>query len=119
MSRFVSRQLRHNQREAARQRRANLFGVAFAGAIVASFGAMFYVAAAADAAHGISVSESLRNNGIHGAAYVAEAFESERPAVPVRLIGKCNGRILAALEESSFPAGCEWIEEIHAEEDLD
>lgn len=43
---------------------------------------------------------------------VAGMFKAERPAVPARLIGLCDGRILAAEEESAFPAGCTWIEPI-------
>ena len=34
---------------------------------------------------------------------------AERPAVEVRLVGMCQGRYFAALEESAFPAGCLWI----------
>jgi hypothetical protein len=35
---------------------------------------------------------------------------AERPAIEARLIGQCGGRIMAAAEESAFPAtGCDWI----------
>jgi hypothetical protein len=54
-----------------------------------------------DRRNGVTVSQSL---GI-----------DERPAVPVRLIGACNGQILGAMEESAFPAGCDWIETINIE----
>lgn len=37
---------------------------------------------------------------------------AESRAAPVRLIGLCDGRLLGALEEGSFPAGCVWIEPI-------
>lgn len=43
-----------------------------------------------------------------GAAYVARG---EAPAVEARLFGVCNGKLMAAAEESAFPeSGCEWIE---------
>lgn len=45
-------------------------------------------------------------------ANLANGFAAEPAASEVRLIGECNGRLLAAMEESSFPAGCEWIEPI-------
>jgi hypothetical protein len=112
MSRLTSRALSYRQREAARARKSAIGAAVVLGGMTAAFGGLLYLAAAADEAHGISVSESLRNNGIHGAAYVAEAFESERPAVQVRLIGECGGRYYAAKEESAFPANCTWIEPI-------
>lgn len=33
-------------------------------------------------------------------------------AAPVRLVGLCSGRLLGALEEDAFPAGCSWIEPV-------
>lgn len=37
-------------------------------------------------------------------------------ARPARLLGSCSGRVLAGLEESDFPAKCEWIEPIRYDE---
>ena len=54
-----------------------------------------------------------------GFAYVLAwtvAGAGERAAVPARLIGECDGRIMAAMEESAFPAGCAWIEPIRYQE---
>ena len=35
-------------------------------------------------------------------------------AIEVRLIGHCDGKLLAAMEEDNFPAsGCSWIEPIN------
>lgn len=47
-------------------------------------------------------------------AIVAACFTipTEAPAVPVRLVGLCNGQLFAAMEESAFPAGCTLIEPI-------
>ena len=42
---------------------------------------------------------------------------AEPAAIEARLIGYCGGRVLAAVEESSFPAGCNWIEPIRYLED--
>ncbi len=68
----------------------------------------------ADSARGLTVSESLASAGFGSPAErVSARFES--PAREVRLIGLCDGRLMAALEESSFPAGCEWIEPIRSE----
>lgn len=47
-----------------------------------------------------------------GAALVAFFINYPR-AQPVRLIGMCQGQLLAALEESQFPADCDWIEAIN------
>lgn len=33
-------------------------------------------------------------------------------AKPARYIGLCHGRLLAAMEESSFPRDCDWLEPI-------
>lgn len=44
------------------------------------------------------------------ANYVAAPAPST--VIEARLIGHCNGRIYAGQEESSFPAGCDWIEPI-------
>ena len=92
-------------------------GLAILAATALGFAGLFYGAARIDAANGISVSESLANNGIHGGAAIARHFErnAEAPAVEARLIGRCGGRLMAGLEESSFPAGCEWIEPIRTE----
>lgn len=38
-------------------------------------------------------------------------------AMPVRLIGSCNGVLYAAQEESSFPDNCQWIEPIRIDSD--
>lgn len=47
-----------------------------------------------------------------GAALAVEAING-RPAVEVRLVGRCDGRLMAAMEEDNFPAtGCDWIEPI-------
>lgn len=40
---------------------------------------------------------------------------AESPAVPAKLIGKCHGGYMAAVEESAFPEGCLWIEPIKEE----
>lgn len=40
---------------------------------------------------------------------------TERPAYEARLIGLCGGRVMAGLEESAFPSGCQWIEPINYE----
>lgn len=53
--------------------------------------------------------------GIAAANVARNGFAEEPAAIEARLIGECDGRILAALEESSFPAGCEWIEPIRFE----
>lgn len=92
-----------------RKRSQDRLGVALISATVLGFGALVYGAARIDAANGITVSQSLASVGIGHA---------ERPAVAIRLVGKCNGRIMGAMEESAFPAGCEWIEPFHAEEDV-
>lgn len=87
-------------------------GLALISAAVLGFAGLFYGAAKIDEANGISVSQSLENNGIGGGAAIARYFEgvpAEAPAVPVRLIGMCGGRMLAAMEESAFPANCDWI----------
>ena len=39
----------------------------------------------------------------------------EAPATQIRLIGECDGKLLAAMEESAFPAGCAWIEPVRWE----
>ena len=39
----------------------------------------------------------------------------ERPAIEAGLIGMCQGRLMAAQEESAFPASCDWIEPIRYE----
>lgn len=40
------------------------------------------------------------------------------PAAEMRLIGRCDGRIMGAMEEDQFPAsGCEWIEPIRYSEE--
>jgi len=46
------------------------------------------------------------------------AYRQEAPATEARLIGRCDGRIMAAMQEDQFPAGCDWIEPIrYSEED--
>lgn len=45
------------------------------------------------------------------AALIGEA--RSREARPVQLLGQCGGVIMAAMEESDFPAGCAWIEPIN------
>lgn len=49
------------------------------------------------------------------AAETRAALHYESPAREVRLIGLCDGRLMAALEESSFPSDCAWIEPIRFE----
>lgn len=44
------------------------------------------------------------------AVHFAYPAACKPPATEARLIGECNGRLLAAMEESDFPAGCTWIE---------
>ena len=91
------------KREQAK-RNADRRGLALIGAtLLIGMGGLFYGAIKADAARGISVSESLASAGIGRAA------PTEAPAVPVRLVGMCDGRLMGAMEESAFPAGCEWI----------
>lgn len=51
------------------------------------------------------------------AALGIASIESRPHAIEARLIGECHGRLLAAMEESSFPAGCAWIEPIRMESD--
>lgn len=41
-----------------------------------------------------------------------DRFEAEPAATEARLIGYCDGRVLAGIEESSFPSSCDWIEPI-------
>ena len=53
--------------------------------------------------------------GLAVANVALNGFEREPAAIEARLIGMCDGRLMAALEESSFPAGCEWIEPIRFE----
>lgn len=108
---------RISRRASSRRNGQRNAGLAIIAATVASFAGLLYGAAAIDAANGISVSESLANNGIHGAAAIARHFETpaEAPAVRARLIGECGGQLYAGLEESSFPAGCAWIEPIRTE----
>jgi hypothetical protein len=52
-------------------------------------------------------------------AWTVKAAEAERPAVPVRLVGLCDGRMMAAMEESAFPAGCDWIAPLGGMESAD
>lgn len=93
-----------------RKRNQDRAGIAIVAAVALSFSGLLYGAARIDAANGITPAESMCNNGFSGFCV------SERPAVPARLIGQCGGRILAAMEESAFPAGCNWIEPIRTEE---
>jgi hypothetical protein len=120
------------------KRRADCAGFVMLAAVAASFAAFTSYAVKADAARGLTVSESLCTAGIGCTAnesatlrawlrgqppkgelrqFAAEArrrigYKPERPAVEARLIGRCNGRLMAALEESAFPAGCDWVEPI-------
>lgn len=60
---------------------------------------------------------ALAASGLAG-MLAADYQTRETPAVEARLIGRCDGRIMAAMEESAFPAGCDWIEPIrYSEED--
>jgi hypothetical protein len=52
-------------------------------------------------------------------ALVPAAVPAERPAIEARLIGRCDGRLMAAAEESAFPAtGCDWIRATSEESSL-
>lgn len=116
MNRSTARRPRRlSEREALAARR-NKQGLAMLGAMALCVPAMLYGAARIDAANGITVSESLASAGAYGGAAVARHFErSEAPAVPARLVGECGGRIYAGNSESSFPAGCVWIEAVRTE----
>lgn len=107
----------------------------------AGFIGMFAMAYQIDASNGITFAESMCNNGFSGFCAAVETplpesgFHSNRDycspadcreyiaakrlirfeAAEVRLIGKCGNRYYAATEESSFPAGCAWIEPIKEE----
>lgn len=120
---------RKRTRAADRKRRLDMIGAAMIGAVALGFGGLLMGAAELDRRNGITVSESLERNGIHGAAAIARAYErprpfvaklesaiGEAPAVEARLIGRCGGRMMAAMEESSFPSGCDWIEPIRADD---
>lgn len=89
----------------ARKRKADRAGLILISACLAGFAAMAYGAFAIDQARGITVSQSLAQWGI-GRAPAARQ---------VRLVGQCDGKILAAMEESDFPAGCAWIEPVKTE----
>lgn len=98
----------NNRRKAeARAGWAMLAGVALASAGILA------ACYQADKAAGISVSESLASHGI-GRAAISPAMGGER-ARPARLIGRCNGVLLAGMEESDFPMDCQWIERIRAD----
>jgi hypothetical protein len=88
---------------ALRARRQNRIGAAMLAATAAGFVALFGAAYHMDSSNGVTVSESLASVGIGRA---------ESPAREARLIGRCGGRLMAAMEESSFPAGCAWIKPI-------
>jgi hypothetical protein len=118
--------------------RLDIAGALAIAASLAGFAAFTSYAVKADAARGLTVSESLCTAGIGCTAeesrtlrawlrgrppqgelrqFAAEArrrigYKPERPAVEARLIGRCGGRLMAAMEESAFPAGCAWIEPI-------
>lgn len=47
-------------------------------------------------------------------AYLKARKLAMAEAMPARLIGRCGGRLYAGNSESSFPAGCDWIEPIKA-----
>lgn len=109
-------------RRLSRKARLDMAGAALILASLAGCAGFTSYAVKADAARGLSVSESLCTAGIGCTAaergrIVAE-LRGEAPAVPARLIGECGGRILAATEESSFPAGCAWIEPIRYESEV-
>lgn len=134
MNRFEMRR----RRELSSKRRKDMAGAAILAATLAGAAAFMSYAVKADAERGLTVSESLCTAGIGCTAnesatlrawlrgqppkgelrqFAAEArrrigYKPERPAVEARLIGRCNGRLMAALEESAFPAGCDWIEPI-------
>lgn len=50
--------------------------------------------------------------------FINNALGDEASAQPARLIGLCDGQVLAAMEEDQFPAGCDWIEPIHFQEEF-
>lgn len=52
---------------------------------------------------------------IGGLACFFGIWVTTQHAQPVRLIGECGGRFYAAMEESAFPSGCEWIEPIRVD----
>lgn len=100
-----------NRRKLSAKRRGDIMGIAACAAMALAVAGGLYGMARIDAANGISVSQSLANHGI-GRASPYDRFERPDAARPARLIGSCGGQIMAAEEESSFPAGCAWIEPI-------
>ncbi len=58
-----------------------------------------------------TVGALLGSLALAGAAVALEPSAAK----PIRLVGDCGGRIMAAMEESDFPAGCAWIEPIRME----
>ena len=132
----VLRRARRTQAE-QRKRRGDMLGGAIIAATLAGCVAFGAYAVRADAERGLTVSESLCTAGIGCTAgesamlrgylrgqpkselqrFAAETrqrihYAPERPAAPARLIGRCNGQLYAGNSESSFPAGCAWIEPI-------
>lgn len=102
----MSRYLSSSQR---RKRSQDRLGLALLGAVALGFVGFGYAAVKIDESNGITPSESMCNNGFAG---FCQAAPKEAPAVPAMLIGRCNGVLMAAMEESAFPAGCTWIEPI-------
>jgi len=98
-----ARSARPLSRSELRKRSQDRKGFALLTATALGFAALFGGAYAVDSANGVSVSQSLASVGIGRA---------EAPAREARLIGRCGDKLLAGLEESSFPAGCAWIEPI-------
>lgn len=99
--------------------------MALCAATALGFAAMLAGAFQIDAAHGITPAESMCGNGFSGfcvaspakptrrfAHGVREAIGYVAPAREARLIGRCDGVLMAGMEEDSFPAGCAWIEPI-------
>lgn len=98
-----------------RKRSQDRLGLAIIGAAVLGFAGFGYAAVKIDASNGITPAESMCNNGLGFCATAkrdAARQAGEAPAVPALLIGRCNGVLMAAMEESAFPLNCEWIEPI-------
>lgn len=65
-----------------------------------------------DALRGLAITVPAMVAAVGALVAVAAYSANEAPAIEARLIGQCNGKLMAAKEESSFPAGCAWIEPI-------
>jgi hypothetical protein len=118
-TRRPSRLTIRRQRERSKARATLAFGLLAVTSFAVCLGGALGAAIEADARNGMTVSESLASAGFGRASPDLEHRRFAREfraainypaAKPARLIGYCGGRIMAGMEEDSFPAGCAWIE---------